>query len=393
MSMTIDRIAAYVNEHAGFETSGSGRQQLVKAIERRHAPGHSLEDYFARLVSSPAELRSLLEDFVVPETFFFRYEESFRALTQWAGRQTRRPLRILSAACSTGEEPYSIVFSLLEAGWREKDFYVEAFDLSEHAIEAARAGLFRSNSFRGGVGPWRERFCEPVGAGWRVRSPYRDLVEFRRANLLLMEDVASWDAIFCRNVMIYFDDPSRQRVSDLLHRALKPDGMLFLGPAEPAAMAAHGWRATGVEMSFTVQASTEAGLAPEAIKPRPIMLAPRRRALVQSAPRFAPDAPPPEMTVEDARKLADQGRLAEARDLLRRVLAARSDDAAGRFLLGLIEESLGNLAEAEVQYRQALYLEPAHQEAMHHMALLLRKQGRSDAAGRYERRVSRGIAS
>lgn len=226
-----------------------------------------------------------------------------------------------------------------------------------------------------------------------MRSQYLGLVDFRRSNLLLMEDVACWDAIFCRNVMIYFDDPSRQRVSDLLHRALKPDGMLFLGPAEPAAMSAYGWRTTGLEMSFTVQASTDPALAPALIKPKPIVLAPRRSAIGYSAPRFTRDELPPEMTVEDARKLADQGRVNEAREMLRRVLAARTDDAGGRFLLGLIEESLGNLAEAEAQYRQALYLEPAHQEAMHHMALLLRQQGRTDAAGRFERRVSRGTAS
>ncbi|PTX95979.1 hypothetical protein DB345_09245 [Spartobacteria bacterium LR76] len=389
----IDQIAGYVNEHAGFETSGAGRQQLIKAIERRKDRESSLEEYLGKLRSSPAELRCLLEDFVVPETFFFRYEESFRTLAQWAGQRKKRPLRILSAACSTGEEPYSIAFSLLEAGWKPRDFQVEAFDLSDAAIQTAREGVFRPNSFRGEIGSWRERFFEPAGEGWRVRSQYLGLIDFRRSNLLLMEDVACWDAIFCRNVMIYFDDPSRQRVSDLLHRALKPDGMLFLGPAEPAAMSAYGWRTTGLEMSFTVQASVDPAMTPSMIKPKPIVLAPRRRAIGYSVPRFTCDALPPEMTVEDARKLADQGRVSEAREMLRRVLAARTDDAGGRFLLGLIEESLGNLAEAEVQYRQALYLEPAHQEAMHHMALLLRQQGRTDAAGRFERRVSRGTAS
>ncbi len=385
----IDRIAAYVNDHAGFETSGAGRQQLIKAIERRNGPEDSLEEYFDKLIASPVELRSLMEDFVVPETFFFRYEESFRALAQWASGRKKRPLRILSAACSTGEEPYSIAFSLLDAGWKPRDFHVEAFDLSENAIESARAGVFRANSFRGEIGTWRERFFEPAAGAWKVRSPYLGLIDFRRSNLLLMEDVASWDAIFCRNVMIYFDDPSRQRVSDLLHRALKPGGMLFLGPAEPAAMSAYGWRATGLEMSFTVQASTDPAMAPALIKPKAITLAPRRRAVGHSAPPFLTDAPPLEMGVEDARKLADQGRLVEARDMLRRILAAKSEDAAGRFLLGLIEESLGNIPEAEAQYRQTLYIEPGHQEAMHHMALLLRKQGRGDAAGRFERRVSR----
>lgn len=385
----IDRIATYVNDHAGFETSGAGRQQLLKAIERRHEAGESLEEYYEKLVSSPLELRSLLQDFVVPETFFFRYEESFRALTQWAGGRKKRPLRILSAACSTGEEPYSIAFSLLTAGWKPRDFQIEAFDLSENAIETARIGVFRANSFRGEIGAWRERFFETAAGGWKVRSQYIDLIDFRRSNLLLMEDVACWDAIFCRNVMIYFDDPSRRRVSDLLHRALKPDGMLFLGPAEPAAMSAYGWRATGLEMSFTVQASTDPSMAPAVIKPKPITLAPRRRAVGYSAPPFIQDAPPTEMSVEDARKLADQGRLADARGILHRILTARNEDAGGRFLLGLVEESLGNIAEAEAQYRQALFLEPGHQEAMQHMALLLRKQGRSDAAGRFERRVFR----
>ncbi len=111
----IDRIAAFVSDHAGFETSGAGRQQLITAIERRHGVGNSLEEYFEKLVSSPLELRSLLEDFVVPETFFFRYEESFRAHPVGWGEEEAAASH-LSAACSTGEESYSIAFPLSRPG-------------------------------------------------------------------------------------------------------------------------------------------------------------------------------------------------------------------------------------------------------------------------------------
>ena len=144
----LHQIGSYLTERCGFEPPDE--RTLKKALERRLAETGEAggEAYLTYLRSHPRELAELVNLVVVPETFFFRYPASFRALAEWAGPWPARPLRILSLSCSTGEEPYTIAMTLLDAGFGEAEFFLEARDLSTAAIAAARHGHYGSKSFR-----------------------------------------------------------------------------------------------------------------------------------------------------------------------------------------------------------------------------------------------------
>ncbi|MFN7811208.1 MAG: CheR family methyltransferase [Planctomycetia bacterium] len=176
------------------------------------------------------------------ETSFFRDRAPFETLVRLVTdlvtrRAAKRQLVIWSAACSTGQEPYSIAMTLLEhfrdllATWRVR---IIATDFSEQALERARAGLFSELEVaRGMPAPLLRKYFRPLQGSWSIVQECRRLVEFRQLNLN-----ATWpimptcDVIFLRNVMLYFDVPTRAALVQRVRRQLEPDGAMFLGGAE-----------------------------------------------------------------------------------------------------------------------------------------------------------------
>lgn len=187
--------------------------------------------------------RAVIEAMATHETSFFRDMIPFdrlrtRVLPRMAALyQNRRRLRIWSAACSSGQEPYSIAMLVREYGapfdaWETE---IIATDLSGDIIRRAQQGAYNQFEVQRGV-PARllVKYFTQENDKWRVRAEVRDMVSFRQANLLHPLPVAagSVDILFCRNVLMYLDAPSRADVLGKLHAALQADGVLFLGAAE-----------------------------------------------------------------------------------------------------------------------------------------------------------------
>jgi chemotaxis protein methyltransferase CheR len=189
-----------------------------------------------------AELLQLLDILTINETSFFRNRPQFEFLEQvvfpevlYAKRTESSPsLRVWSAGCATGEEPYSIAISALEAvglkrGWEVR---IYASDLSLTALDRADRGLYPEVKLQG-VGHARQRrYFEESPEGFRVRDEVKRLVIFDFHNLKHENGLGELDVIFCRNVLIYFDPDEQERVVRKLVRALKPGGYLFLGHSE-----------------------------------------------------------------------------------------------------------------------------------------------------------------
>src|SRR5262245_34745751 len=168
----IERFEALLKSRIGLEAESVRRVVIERAVRQRmSATGCRDEDaYWAVLNASLHELQALVEAVVVPETWFFRYPESFAALGRLAFERLPalaggRALRILSLPCSTGEEPFSIVMALLDAGLAPGLFQVDAVDISERVLERARQGMYGRNSFRGDDLGFRERYFIPTGEG------------------------------------------------------------------------------------------------------------------------------------------------------------------------------------------------------------------------------------
>ncbi|CAB3747888.1 MCP methyltransferase [Burkholderia sp. MSh2] len=394
-----------------------------------------LDAYWQQLNASADERRALIELFVVPETWFFRDREAFATLARLALERVAalpgRVIRVLSAPCSTGEEPYSAVMALLDAGLDPASFTVDAIDLSARAIEQARLGSYGRNAFRGTATEFRAQYFTPTRDGWLLDERVRACVHFSQANLV--EPVADtgirYDFVFCRNVLIYFDRDAQDRVIRSLDARLADDGMLFVGPAETGVAMRHGMRSARVPLAFAFHREA-AGTAVDAYAARPAapfsVAAPYRRAerftvaplaAARSVLAVAPPAwlgelrqpftPPPAMpaaafdaradlpvaagepaapaadglapTLEEAQALANAGAFDEAERVLAQFSARVGPHADAFYLNGLIADARGRAAEAGDFYRKALYLRPTHHEALTHLATLLDVGG--DRAG------------
>jgi chemotaxis protein methyltransferase CheR len=192
--------------------------------------------YDARREDEWTDLASALSN---NETYFFRERAQLKALgahilDEFLKRSPR--VRLWSAACSSGEEPYSLAMTLLETGKiGDGMLTIRATDISPRVLELAERGFYRALSFRATEPAMIQKWFQPQGDGFVVAERVKRLVSFGRLNLLDGPRVAAegpFDAIFCRNVLIYFDRAMQKRVVESFAKALRPGGYLFLGHAE-----------------------------------------------------------------------------------------------------------------------------------------------------------------
>ena len=183
-----------------------------------------------------AELASVLCN---NETYFFRERAQLEVLAGEVLDEALRnggKLRVWSSACSTGEEPFTIAMMLNEAcRLAPGSLALRATDLSPKALEKAQTAFYRELSFRATPIEMVQKYFRPFEGGFFINDDIKRLVEFSRLNLLDERAVAAMglqDAIFCRNVLIYFDKPTQKRVVEAFARTLRPGGYLFLGHAE-----------------------------------------------------------------------------------------------------------------------------------------------------------------
>jgi chemotaxis protein methyltransferase CheR len=246
MTTALRLLADMVTQRTGIVTEGRRLETLGARLEpmMRKRGFASFDDLLAALKSGsePGLPAALIDAATINETLFFRDRhpfENFRTLMLdrllLARAETRR-LRIWSAACSTGQEPYSLAILLDEHARRLAGWSVEliATDISRQSLAIARAGVYSHFEAQRGLStPHLLRHFSRQGTQWAVSDPIRAAVTFAERNLLGdFRDLGIFDVIFCRNVLMYMDTACRSRVLDRLARALAPDGYLVLGAAE-----------------------------------------------------------------------------------------------------------------------------------------------------------------
>jgi len=236
-----------VHERSGISIP----EDLKFVMERRLWPrleALGLQDFatyhrFLRLDPRGAgELDFAIEALATNETYFFREKQQLQAFSKEIlpilaeqNRATRR-LRVWSAGCSTGEEPYTLAILIAESGRFEGwDVQVLGTDISRKVLASARRAEYGPSSMRAMPAGYLERYFTRIGTRYQLREDVRSLVTFGYLNLVELELgqlVARQDAVFCRNVLIYFDLPARRRVLELLHARLQEGGFLLLGHSE-----------------------------------------------------------------------------------------------------------------------------------------------------------------
>lgn len=209
---------------------------------------NSLHEYLS-YIKSPAskdELKSLFDAITVNETYFFRAEQQFDALEKIVipelikskGAIGQPVIRIWSAACASGEEPYTIALIILEKLkpiYPHIQFQILGSDISNNALDIARTGIYREYSVRNMPEVYLKKYFTPKDGLYHLKDEVKRMVRFSNINLIEQSQVrlvSYCDVIFCANVLIYFDIPAKQKVVSYLYDALNPGGILFIGYSE-----------------------------------------------------------------------------------------------------------------------------------------------------------------
>lgn len=313
-----------IRTRCGLLLEGVGEEPLVIAIRKRMAETGVAgpAGYLARLVAAEDEFQEFVTLLTINETYFYREPEQLMLLVDrlmprlLADEAASLPITILSAGCSSGEEPYSIAIALLEKFGEAAARMVRILggDIDHHALARARAGRYTAFSFRSLAPELRRRYFQPAGRdAMVVDERVKAMVSFHHLNLLaeaFPPALGALDVVFFRNVSIYFDVSTRRTIQQAFRRVMTPRGHLVIGSAETLANDLGIFRLVEDQGAFYFVQGDMPVSAPPVSAPRPAPPPPRpvpapARLHLVSPPPPAPPAPPPAagISVEEARAL------------------------------------------------------------------------------------------
>jgi len=408
-----------------------GKKELLKLglSDRAAVVGASSLTEYYRIVTESAEreieLRRLLDHLSVGETNFFRNLPQFDALRKYAIPEIvrrkleagNRVLRVWSAGCSTGQEPYSIAMSILDmlpdaTNW---NIQVMGSDLSDEALETAERGWYQERKLNGIDREHLKKYFRVQDGGYVVSEPVRRMVKFVHHNMvtepLPIAEFGTCDIIFCRNVIIYFTHETAKYVIELFYDILNPGGYLFLGHSETLWRMSAKYSLVEVGDAFIYRKSLprslegrrfipdrrmrETGL-PCGVKQERRFRQERRTELEPTAGEAPGDGLDAETAKSDgqaqllgeAHSLLDMGDFAQAIDRLMNVLTADNTCAKAHFLLGLAQEYTDDREAASESFRRAIYCDETHSLAYFHLAGVMEQSGRLKSAVKYYRNAA-----
>lgn len=405
--MSFENIKMLLQKNIGLYSGSVGESSIERAILLRMET-LNIDDndlYYTRLMNDQDELEELVEEVVVPETWFFRNKVPFETISKTIsglneGKSTLEfPIRILSLPCSTGEEPYSIAITLMKNGMEKGSFTIDAVDISRRAIRRAKRAIYGKNSFRESNGIADPAYFQQTGAGQQVLPVIKEHVNFIKGNILkdtLVPGPEYYDVIFCRNLLIYFDRDTQKRVLEKLNTMLKKNGTLFMGHAETTESAKNLFIRLDIPRAFAYKKKTSTDVSlfdgkynhpTESLEDiynklvgitlKDIELAkkhkksPYQSNYKRSRNRGALNR----VNVSNIEKLIEQGRLSAASALCESWLEENPEEAQGYYLLGLISNLEGNIGSADALLKKAIYLDPNHLKALGLSAHLAEQRG------------------
>jgi chemotaxis protein methyltransferase WspC len=399
-------LAELLNKVIGLHIPVIGAVTLERCIKKRlkELDLESQRQYLRILQKDKEELNRLIEEVVIPETWFFRGPETFIVLgnliSQHFDRLAGRPIRILSIPCSSGEEPYSIVMTLLDSGWSNHGFHVDAVDISSRAIDKARRAVYTKNSFRNKDLVFRDKYFVQQEGTYVLDKEIVQKVHFVCGNVLdpaSLENLGCYDIIFCRNILIYLDQEAQKRTVSVIEGLLSPRGFLFVGTAEAYIYLSRGFFPVDQRNCFVMSRDTgkknssiqqEAGQEPterEKGRKKINLVEERKTPLLQVLPSIASS----EVRLREARALADKGELEAAAKLCLETILKVGPCAEAHHLLGIIDGFNGNIDGAIMHMKKALYLQPDHQDSLILLLYMSKRKGDRKAVENYRRRLRR----
>lgn len=409
----LGRTRVLISKKFGIEVPDGRNHELEKAIfamaeEAQLPPDLAVEQIQIRPISDPA-MRALIEKLTINETHFFRNEPQFRVLRETIlpdlirDRQTNKKLRIWSAACSSGEEPYSVAMSLrtLLTDVDSWSLYVMGTDIDRSILDKAGRATYGEWSFRQ-VPEEFDGFFEHSGGTRTVVPEVRSMVQFHQQNLV---DIPGWigdrvrygnmDIIFCRNVLIYFDDETTQKIINALYECLRPGGWLIVGHADPSqerfgAFITHTFPQTiiyqrppeGEDPGFAIEIKPPSKTQLSLQEVQDLAKRNPERAITKLLEHSEEPDPASQRTILLARLLASRRRLPEAHDQAAKAVQQSSLKPEAYYVQGTILREMGRSDQALDVFRRAVFLDKDFVLARVQLAECLADLGQNDRARR-----------
>lgn len=415
--MSLSGIKQLLREKMGLNAEKIGDSSVKHAVENRllqHAE-MDLASYLKLVQESRAELYALIEEVVVSETWFFRNTKPFFACAakvkaiQQAALGQLRPVEILSLPCSTGEEPYSIAIALREALLDTSKIAITAVDISQQAINQAKRGLFSKNSLREVPEPLLAKYFTPRDGRFAVSDEIRRMVTFTQGNLLVGPASPRpdfYDVIFCRNLLIYLDAELHAQSVEKLFRALRPDGVLYVGHAETMHLGNRWFQATGERANFGFTR-----ISPRA-QPKPLLNGKNTvdtgpNAIAGSKPSPTDASTSPSMvanhivanhnvvpkqkviSITFLKSLVDKEQFEKAEPLIVEFLRTEPNNTEVLYLRGWVRFRLGDDKQAMSVLKKLLSMAPEHTATLALLGKIAEKNYDLDAVRLYKEKLER----
>lgn len=374
--------------------------------------------YLERLQGDGEEMDALVAELTIGETYFFRHKEQFDALREiilpdiLARNAGSRRLRIWSAGCATGPEPYTLAILLKrEFGAQMLGWHVSILgtDINQKFLARARDGRYDQWAFRATPESIRQECFVPVGKQWQIKPEYKAMVSFQYHNLTrnrfpsITDNIAGFDIIICRNVVIYFSRETVEALVPCFRESLTDGGWLVMGHAEPNMELFRTFRTVNCPGAVLYQRIDGEGAetsvpvaAPSALRPpppRPPVPSLRLKSLAK--PSAHPPVSPPAKAVpvaasqplSEVRSLADQGKWDAALRACDLVLTGDALNWRPHYLRALILDQTGDKDGCEAALRRAIYLDRRAVLPHYHLGLFLQRAEETEAARRSFRNV------
>lgn len=435
MNISVSPVKKWLIAHAGIEPGLLEREWLDRLLAERLHTLNVLDEHAYCLIldAQPQERQWIVEQISVNETWFFRYPESFRLLLNHLRTLRIQPsssphLSMLSVACATGEEPYSMAMAAMESGWQAGQVILHALDRNERSLEIGRRAVYPFRTVHDDAPAWASHWLLRRQDQYHVDPQIASMVNFLPGNALGFLPpglLPNYDVVFCRNLMIYLNQQARETLIERLVHWLVPGGMLFVGHAERLEILNPHFCCVNQPHTFAMQALDRKAGSPKT--PAPTALSTSAGPSTQPVPaanacssqsddradRLSSASPSCDSTAADwtttpatesgksvgvsqrsatlaeARNLADGGHLQEALRLVEESLTSERPQADSLKLLGSIQLGLGNMSEARRALIKSLYLDPYQEECLLQLAALYGQLGNEELATRYRVRAAK----
>ena len=392
-------LESVLKEAMGLNTSSVGPSSIKHAIARRmrSLDMDNVLRYIKLIKSSSQELNELIEEVTVNETWFFRDEAPFVALREYAtafySKHKGHPLKLLSIPCSTGEEPYSMAITLIEAGIPPYSFTIDAVDISRRSLAIAEEGFYRSHSFRGPNAEQYQDYFTKNRQGYVLDKNIKNLVRFHRGNLIHLGrplTTTTYPVIFCRNLLIYLDISFHQQAINTFDTLLADDGLLFVGHAEAGIFTGNRFVPAPYPKAFAFRKNHRPNLPEQ--HPHPCLVPANWPS--EEVPQLTTEPPPdkgfdkpPADDLNRGRQLAEQDKFEKEIMACEDLIRNNGPSAEAFYQLASLFEKKRDWQTAIKMLKKATYLDPNSIDAIDMLAAIYQRLGDE---GNYQSCLKRG---